>query len=84
MFERFLRADRFKITSEEAIIIIPARVIGSGCSAGSRIQLSSEPKRGIRNFHKFRSETTMPGLFKRVIQIEIATADSKLNQPRER
>ena len=84
MFARFLRADRFKITSEEAIIIIPARVIGSGCSAGSRIQLNADPNTGIRNFHKFRFETTVPGLFKRVIQIEIATADNILNQPRER
>ena len=83
MFDRFLRADRFKITSEEAIIIIPARVIGSGCSAGSRIQLSKEPKRGIRNFHKFRSETTIPGLFKRVIQMDMAMADKRLSHASE-
>ncbi len=64
--------------------IIPANVIGSGCSAGRRIQLIRAPNRGMRNFHKFRLETTIPGLFSKVIQIEIAIAESKLSQPREK
>ena len=55
-------------------------VITCGYSPGSNIQLTTAPKRGIRNFQRFRSETTMPGFFNKVIQIDMATADNILSQ----
>ncbi len=69
-----------EIKSARIIIHIPAIVSACGCSAGKSAQLMSAPKRGIRNFQRFRSLTLIPGLFKRVIQIEIAMAESRLNQ----
>ncbi len=79
----FFRLRKPEITRASVIINIPAIVKACGRSAGKSIQLKSAPKRGIRNFQRFRSDTLMPGLFKRIIQIEMAMAESRLSQLNE-
>ena len=80
----FFLGTRFNTTNDEAMMTIPARDNGSGCSPGSRTQLSMAPKRGIRNFQKFRSETLFSGLFSNMVHKDMATADSTLSQVSER
>jgi len=80
----FFNIRKPEITSARVIINIPAVVSACGCSAGKSIQLKSAPKRGIRNFQRFRSLTLIPGLFKRIIQMDMAIAESRLNQVKER
>ena len=68
------------MTSAEVMITIPTMVSNWGYSPGSKSQLSTAPKSGIKNFQRFRSETTIPGLFNKVIQMDMATDDNKLSQ----
>ena len=83
MIWSFLRFSRAELRSASVMITIPAVVIGWGCSAGIRTHDNIAPNSGIMNFHRFRSETTIPGLFNRVIQMEIAIAESRLSQASE-
>ena len=66
------------------MIIIPDTEMTPGDSPGKMSQLSMAPATGIRNFQKFNVETLTPGLISNMVQIEMATADNKLNQERER
>ena len=79
MIWSFLRLSSAELSSASVIITIPVVVIGWGCSAGIRNHDNIAPNSGIMNFHRFRSETTIPGLFNRVIQMEIAIAESRLS-----
>ena len=74
MIACFFRFTRFNTISDSAMMIIPVMESASGFSPGNRIQLKMAPESGIRNFHRFRSETFIPGLLSRVIQIEMPTA----------
>ena len=76
----FFRLSRPENIRARVIINIPVVVSACGCSAGISTQEIRAPNMGIKNFHRFRSDTLTPGLFSRVIHMEMAMAESRLNQ----
>lgn len=81
MCDDFFGFEKLRISSEDAIIIMPIIEIRSGCSFSISIQLKIAPETGIKNFQMLRIDTFTFGRFSKANQIEIAAADKKLNHP---